>query len=151
MFEVNERLLERCKSGIPFKQSVKTVRMNADPCNEFNLIRQFYEIVAGPRLEELSFDDSLLHCRKHDDWDIRGGRDAAESSHHIQAADAGHHEVLQDDGGSKSDCHIKGHIGLAAELKNHVWLAGEHAPHGLTNHPLVVDQQNPMFAGGHRK
>jgi hypothetical protein len=78
------------------------------------------------------------------------------SSHEFEAVDLRHHEILEDHRRADLGGDLEGGWGVLAEVEGHSLLAGEHAPHGLADDRLVVDEQDGGAAGsggrggGHR-
>jgi hypothetical protein len=116
-------------------------RVIPDAREELARVGQLDEVVVGACVECFDLERRLIRRREHDDRDIASHRARAVLAHEREPADAGHHEVLEDDRRLDPFCRLQRLLGFAAEVEADARRARERAAHSLTDDHLIVHEQ----------
>ncbi|MNU69886.1 hypothetical protein D3C71_592840 [compost metagenome] len=116
--------------------------MIANARNQFDIVRQFDQIIVGPGRERRALDQRVFLGRQDDDRNVLGRRVIAVFAHQAQAIETGHDQILQDH--RWLDAHRMGNglVRVGAEMEVDVFFVRQPAPHRLADHRLIVDQQH---------
>ena len=127
--------------GITLDQVEISLRVITKARNQFNFVRQFYQIIIGPHRESLAFDLRIFVGREDDDRRVLGGRVSAKLTNQRQTVYARHYQVLQDYGRFDLISQSESFAGVGTVMEIDIGMMGEGATHRFTHHRLVIDQQ----------
>ncbi len=135
-------LLERGERLIALKTMDIGGGVVANARDQFQLVRELDQIVVGASGEGLHLGRGVL-LRGEDDERCGGRRwIAAEGAHHLDAIHARHDQVLEDDGGVEGIGFRKRHGRVRAKAVLQAGNIQQHAPDGLADDALIVDQEH---------
>ncbi|MCY1428467.1 hypothetical protein D9M71_443500 [compost metagenome] len=125
--------------------------MVADARHQLDGVGQLDQVVVGPGGEGGALDRGFFLGRQDDDRHIAQGGHGAVLGQQAEAVDAGHHQVLEDDRRLDLQGHGDGLQWIGAEMEVDARHRDQRAAHRLTDHGLVIDQQDHRrgFARGH--
>ena len=123
--------------------------MVANASDQFDFVRQLYQVIVGPHREGLAFDLRIFVGRENDDWGVFGRVVSSKLTDQSQTIDPGHDEVLQDHGRFDLVGQRKSFTGIGTVMEIDVAMVSQGAANGFTNHGLVIDQQyHDVVIGG---
>ena len=135
---------QRPVGGIALQQVQVGPRVVADAGDQFDLIRQFHQVIIRAEGEGLAFDLRIFVGGEDDDGCFARAGVGAELTQQCQAVHAGHHQVLQDHRGLDLVRDGEGFAGIGAVMEIDVGVIGQRPADGFADHRLVVHEQDDL-------
>ncbi len=116
--------------------------MMAEAGHQFDLVRQFHQIIACARGERIALCLRIIVGGEHDDRDVPGLRVIAEMTEQRQPVQPRHNQVHQDHGGLdlRGDMHRFARVGTVMEINGR--FIRQRTANRFAHHGLVVHQQH---------
>ena len=121
--------------------------MVANPSNQFDPVGKLDEVIVGPQGERLGLDHWLFLARQDDQRYLARPGVGTQELDQLQTIDIRHDQVLEDDRGLHGVGHGQSPDRVLAKVQDNITLRIQHAPDGLADDGLVVDQQNRHGSG----
>ncbi|RMO66894.1 hypothetical protein ALQ39_05784 [Pseudomonas amygdali pv. eriobotryae] len=117
-------------------------RVVANARHQFDVVRQFDQIIVGPGRERGALDQRVFLGGQHDDRDIAGQRVAAVLANQRQTVEARHDQILKNHG--RFDLHGLGNclMRVGAKVEVDRFVASQPTPDSLANHGLIINQKH---------
>jgi hypothetical protein len=146
--ELGARFGEGRIGGVALPAGREAGRVIADARDELDGIGELDEVVVGTAREGLGLRARIVARGEHHDGDVPGRVERAKEPEQHEAIDAGHDQILEDDGRPDGRRGRERERRIGAHVQGDVGRPREHVPHRVADDGLVVDEEDDGAAQG---